>query len=507
MVEFRFARAVIVVASLSASALVTSATAQDARVTFLHINDIYLMAGKDGSGLAPLMTLIQRERTRARGQAMITFGGDLISPSLMSSLTRGRHMVAMMNAIGVQAAVPGNHEFDFGPEVLRERIAESGFPWLASNVRDHDGASLAGTEDTRLVTLNGIKIGLFGLLTPGTRTLSKPGSAVKFDPPMEAARRAVGDLKSRGAEVVVALTHLHLDDDLALVRAIPDIDLILGGHDHYPVAIARSGALVVKAGQDARYLAVIDVDVDREASGPGTRTEVRPVHWRFLATRGVSPDPVIAALIGRFRARHDAALDERIGMTETALDGRRAAVRGGESTLGNLISDAMRMATGADGALYNGGGIRGDRVIAPGSRLTRRDLMETLPFGDKVVVLELDGATLRTALEHGVGIAERMSGRFLQVSGLSFTWDRRGAPGARVRAVTIGAAPLDPARTYRIAVGAFIAGGGDGYEMLKSAKRIPSAVAEFEVASLLIEYVARRGTVAPRIEGRIREKQ
>ena len=120
------------------------------------------MEGKDGSGLAPLMTLIGRERDRARGQALTTFGGDLISPSALSSQTRGRHMIAMMNAIGVQAAIPGNHEFDFGSEILRKRVAESGFPWFASNVRDRDGASLAGTEDTRLVTLNGIKIGLSG---------------------------------------------------------------------------------------------------------------------------------------------------------------------------------------------------------------------------------------------------------------------------------------------------------------------------------------------------------
>ena len=182
-------------------------------------------------------------------------------------------------------------------------------------------------------------------------------------------------------------------------------------------------------------------------------------------------------------------------------------VRGGESTLGNLIADAIRMATGADAALINGGGIRGDRLFPPGSSLTRRDLMEALPFGDVTVVVELDGATLRRTLEHGVSTAERLAGRFLQVSGIGFTWDRAGAPDARVRAVTIGAAPIDPARTYRIAVGAYIAGGGDGYAMLKSAKRIPNAVAGFEVASLLIDHVARLGTIAPRIEGRILEAQ
>jgi 2',3'-cyclic-nucleotide 2'-phosphodiesterase (5'-nucleotidase family) len=463
------------------------------------------MAGKNGGGLAPLMTLIERERARARGQALVTFGGDLISPSVESSLTRGSHMIALMNAIGVQAAVLGNHEFDFGPEILAERIAESGFPWLASNVRDRDGASFAGTEDTRLVTLNGIKIGMFGVLSPKTSTLSKPGPGVHFAPPEQAALRAVRDLRARGAEVVVALTHLRLDDDIALARAVPEIDLILGGHDHYPVAIARGGALIVKAGQDARYLAVIDVDIDREATGPGTKTEIRPVHWRFLATRGVPPEPAVAALIDRITARFDASLGQRVGMTETALDGRRNVVRGGESTLGNLIADAMREASGAEAALINGGGIRGDKLFPPGSKLTRRDLMEAVPFGDVTVVLELDGATLRAALEHGVGLAERQAGRFPQVSGLRFIWDRAAPPGARVRSVTVGGAPLDPARRYRVAAGAYIAGGGDGYEMLKSAKRIVDTEAGSKVVSQLIDHFLRLGKVSPRIEGRILE--
>ena len=114
MIITEFIRAAVTVTSLLASALAPAAIAQDARVTFLHVNDIYMFEGRDGSGLAPLMTLIKRERARAPGLTMTTFGGDLISPSLMSSLTRGKHMIAVMNAIGVQAAVPGNHEFDFG---------------------------------------------------------------------------------------------------------------------------------------------------------------------------------------------------------------------------------------------------------------------------------------------------------------------------------------------------------------------------------------------------------
>ena len=123
-ISFTWARTALVATLLALAAGSPNLAAQDARITFLHINDIYVMETKGGGGLAPLMTLLQRERARARGQALTTFGGDLISPSLMSTLTRGAHMITLMNAIGVQAAVPGNHEFDFGSEVLGRRISE-----------------------------------------------------------------------------------------------------------------------------------------------------------------------------------------------------------------------------------------------------------------------------------------------------------------------------------------------------------------------------------------------
>lgn len=494
-------------ASLLVAAARPAAIAQDARITFLHVNDIYVMESKDGSGLAPLMTLIERERARAPGRVLTTFGGDLISPSLFSSLTRGAHMIRLMNAIGVQAAVPGNHEFDFGSNVLGERLRQSAFPWLAANLRSRDGAALAGFEDGRLITLGGIHIGLFGVLAPETRTISKPGAGVRFGAPITSAKRAIADLRSRGAEIVVALTHLHLKDDLALARAAPGIDLILGGHDHYPVAIERAGTLIVKAGQDARHLAVVDLDVHREPGGQSAKTEVRPVEWRFLATRGVQPDPDIAALIARIQTRFDGALNERIGVTETAIDGRRSTVRRSESTFGNLIADAMREATDAEVALINGGGIRGNRLIAAGSPLTRRDVMEALPFDDVAVVLELDGTTLRAVLEHGVARANELDGRFLQVSGLRFSWHRVTPPGAQVRSVTIGDAPLDPFRTYRVAAGAFIANGGDGYAMLKSASRIIGREDGLKIASLVIDHVQRLRVIAPRLEGRILEEQ
>ena len=127
-----------------AAAIVAATGAEAARLTFLHLNDVYVVAPKDGrGGFAPLMTVLQEERAKAGGAAITTFGGDLLSPSILSTITKGAHMIELMNAIGLDAAVPGNHEFDFGSEVLARRIDESRFAWLAANVTPQPGVKAA----------------------------------------------------------------------------------------------------------------------------------------------------------------------------------------------------------------------------------------------------------------------------------------------------------------------------------------------------------------------------
>ena len=179
------------VARLLAGVLLTvSAFAQAAptTITFLHVNDVYEIAPKRGKGgFAPLMTLLERERA-ASPHAITTFGGDLFSPSVMSGLTRGAQMVEMMNAIGTDIAVVGNHEYDFGPEVAARNFAASAFPWLGANVLGPDGMPAGGLVATRIIERGGFRIGFFGVITPETDILSSPGEGISFAPVMEAAR-------------------------------------------------------------------------------------------------------------------------------------------------------------------------------------------------------------------------------------------------------------------------------------------------------------------------------
>lgn len=227
---------------------------------------------------------------------------------------------------------------------------------------------------------------------------------------------------------------------------------------------------------------------------------------RLISTAGIAPDPEVAALVKTYEDALDAELDVAVGTTSVELDSRRATVRTRESTMGNLIADAIRERLGADIGLTNGGGVRGDRTYAAGTALTRKDILTELPFGNVAVLIELTGAQLLEALENGVSRIEDSAGRFPQVSGLSFTFDAARAPGKRVSDVRIGTQPLDPARTYRVATNDFIYAGGDGYTALGQGRPIIDAAGATLMATMVMDYIAQRGTIAPKIENRITAK-
>ena len=172
--------------------------------------------------------------------------------------------------------------------------------------------------------------------------------------------------------------------------------------------------------------------------------------------------------------------------------------------MGNLIADGMRDATGADIAIMNGGGIRGDRVYEAGAKLTRRDILAELPFGNVTVVTELPGSQILLALENGVSQVEKGAGRFPQVSGLTFTLDPSAPAGSRVSEVMVDGAALEADKVYKVAVNDFILGGGDGYDALGGGRIVTDGPTSSLVANDVMAYVEKLGTVKPVVEGRIK---
>jgi 2',3'-cyclic-nucleotide 2'-phosphodiesterase (5'-nucleotidase family) len=472
-------------------------------ITFLHTNDVYEIDAKEGKGggMAELMTALKAARADSPN-SVTTFGGDLISPSVMSSITQGTQMIDFYNRLGTDVAVLGNHEFDFGPDVALQRIEESDFPWLGTNVIDAGAEPALGTQAHHIIELAGYRIGFFGVLAPETGELSSPGDDIEITPPIEAAETAVAALREQGVDLVVALTHDDLADDRRMVREVDGIDLVLGGHDHNPISIVEGDTLIAKAGYDAQYLLEVNLQVARLEDDGEESIEVLP-SWQFISTAGLAPDAETKAAVDAYNAGLDEDLNIPVGTTTVVLDSRRSTVRGEESNMGNLIADAARETLGADVAITNGGGIRGDRTYDAGTVLTRKDILSELPFGNTAVLIELSGSDLLDALENGVSQVEDTAGRFSQVSGLRYTFDASKDPGSRITEVTIDGAPLALDTIYKVAINDYIYGGGDGYDALTRGKTIIDPSGAVLLATVVMNYIEAKGDIAPSVEGRI----
>lgn len=495
-------------AVLAAFALVWLAgplTAAPARLVILHVNDWDRIEAVDGAGgAARIAAVIKAEKARAAeagATVVVTFGGDMISPSLLSGIDKGASMIEMANAVGIDFAVLGNHEFDFGPEVLQARVGESAFRWLSGNTSKKGLPNFPGVADATLVDVGGYKVGLLGLTTPDTVNVSSPGPDVTFEPYAVAGPRIAKVLKDQGADVVIALSHEDYNGDLALMRSAPAIDLVLGGHDHLALALYDGKHAVFKAGSQGTFVGRLALTIDRTDGRNGPRVTWTP-DFALIHTAAVTPDSEIQAKVDGYMAKLDSELSQAIGTTTVELDSRRATVRGGEAAIGNLIADAMRDATGADAVIVNGGGIRGDTTYPAGSTLMRRSVLAELPFGNRTIKLELKGADILAALENGVSKVEEGSGRFPQVSGIRFAYSAARPAGTRVHDVTVDGKPLDPAATYTLATNDFMARGGDGYTMFTAGRPLIDERSSRLIASQVIDYVAARRAVSPAVEGR-----
>jgi 2',3'-cyclic-nucleotide 2'-phosphodiesterase (5'-nucleotidase family) len=490
----------LVAAALAAGLCAGMALAETVDVTFLLVNDIYKMSGKDRGGFARLAGVVKGERAKG-GNVLYVHAGDTISPSLMSGFDQGAHIIDLTNSAPPDIFAPGNHEFDFGADVFMKRMGEAKFPILAANLRDADGNPIAGIEDTKMITFGGAKIGIVGLTADDSPVKSSPGD-LKFADTVKTGIAQAKALKEVGADLVVAVAHASRDQDQALFQSRA-FDIILSGDDHDLMLFFDGRTAMVESKEEGEFVTAVDVAINIEEGDRGRRVKWWPT-FRLIDTAGVTPDPDTQAKVEAYEGELSKELDVVIGKTATALDSRKASVRSGETAIGNLVADGMRAAVGADVAITNGGGIRGNKEYAPDSDLTRRDILTELPFGNKTLKLELTGEAILAALENGVSQVEKSSGRFPHVSGMTAQIDLTAPAGSRVKAVMVGDAPIDSAKTYTLATNDFMARGGDGYGMFKDAPRVFGVLDAKLMANDVMAYVRKMGEVAPKVEGRIK---
>jgi len=493
--------------------LLVATAAGAASLRILHINDFHGFAQPDTplgtqqeqGGAAYLATRI-KELRRERPTLLLA-AGDMIQGNNLANLFQGKSMVVLMNALGLDAMVVGNHEFDFGQEVLRERIKEARFPVLGANVE-----GLPGLKPYVINKVGRLRVAVIGVVTPETATATHPRNVVglKFEAPEAAVRRCLPRVKP-GADLVVVLSHLGYAADRELAAQVPDIDVIVGGHSHTrltePVRVGNT--IIVQAWEHGKVLGVLDVTVEK---GKITRIQGR--------LEDISPavgreDPAVARLVAVYSREVDKKLEKVMGQAAVELDGQN--VRRQETNLGNLVADIIRQTAGADAALINGGSLR---TSIPAGPIRVKEIYNVLPFDNYIAAVRLTGAQLRAALEHGLSGLEEGAGRFPQVSGIAFTFDPGAPPGSRVREVTVGGQPLVPEKEYTVATNDFLVAGGDGYVAFKDAlgaeggyqttggmlnsPRLSYNDPGRWLRDVVGEYIQTQGTVAPRVEGRIK---
>ncbi len=489
---------VLAAGCLAAGLLAGPALAEPVSIKLLQLNDWYRYLDDEGrGGFARLVTILADENAAA-DNVLLVHAGDAISPSLLSGFDQGAHMVALLNDLPLDVFVMGNHEFDFGPEVAAERMAEAEFDVVNSNVRAAAGDLYPGTIESKLIEVDGIKLGFYGLTTPDTVELATTGDTT-FAPTVETASLMEAKLRDAGADLVIAVVHTGWGEDMELYRA-GIADIIMTGHDHDLRIMYDGQTAMTESGSDADYVTAIDLLAERDEDG---KVAWRPA-FRTIDSARVEPDATALAELQPLEDRLSAELDVDIGETLVPLDTQRATVRTMESNFGDLVADAIRNATGADIGLTNGGGIRGNRLYEAGHVLTRRDVLSELPFGNTTVLVELSGADLMAALENGVSQVEEGAGRFPHVSGLRMTYDASRPAGARVTEVMVGDRPLDLAATYKVATNDYMLGGGDGYASLANGKVLIDGSGGTLMASTVINYItAMGGKVDQETDGRV----
>ena len=247
--------------------------------------------------------------------------------------------------------VLGNHEWDFGPEITRERVWQSNFTVLASNVIDNEGLPVDGTVRTAMEMVGPFRVGIMGLVTPYVKDVSSPETD-QFLSVMDTAKKLAKELKGQGADLIVAIGHLDFVEDMEIVQS-GLVDVLLSGQDHYHIFFDNGKDVWMDAGEDAEKVGVLDVHM-KSYMKRGKKRFSWETDMRYVDTKHIKEDRAIASKVKSYEDLLGKELDVKIGETLSELDSRKKTVRTEEAAIGNLIIDAMREGVKAEIGITNG---------------------------------------------------------------------------------------------------------------------------------------------------------
>jgi 5'-nucleotidase len=522
---------------LAASALALSAGAAfaDYQLNILHINDLHSRieainkydstcsakeaeANECFGGIARVKSAIDGFRAaNPNANLLVLDAGDQFQGSLFYSKFKSGPVADFMNGIGFDAMAVGNHEFDDGPEELNKFIAALKFPIISGNTVAKAGSMLDGKYKGYLIKeVGGQKIGIVSVLATDTAETSSPGPDITFQDEITYLKGAVKEIEGQGVNKIIALTHVGYNKDKAIAAAVDGIDVVVGGHSHtylsstdnkssgpYPTLVKNPSGVevpVVTAYAYSKYLGELKVTFDDK--GVVTAATGAPK----LLDASVKPDEAYAAKVKELGVPLEELKKTVVGSSEAPIDGDRKSCRAVECSMGNLIADASLDRVKDQGitiAIANGGGLRAS--IDQGD-VTMGEVLTVLPFQNTLSTFQVKGSDIRAALENGLSQIEEGAGRFPQVAGMKFTFDRSKPAGSRLVSAEVkegnGFVALDDAKIYGVVSNNYVRGGGDGFKMFAT-----NAINPYDygpnLEQVVADYLTKHNPYKPYTDGRI----
>jgi 5'-nucleotidase / UDP-sugar diphosphatase len=494
-------------ASVAASALPAN------EIQILHTNDIHghldvtdTVQGATGSfsqgGLVAMAQQIEKLRARAPERTLLVDAGDAWQGTYISNENKGQAITQIMSLLKYDAQTVGNHDFDWGQDVLKQRTQEASFPFLCANCADQTGAIPTYLKPYAVKDLGVARVAMIGLILPSAASIIKDTSisGLHFLPLAETVRKYLPEMKQK-ADLLIAITHVGLEPlvpegDRALATAVPELDVIVGGHSHTALRAATTvgHTIIVQTGAYTANLGdlelVIDPATKKITSAPTRSNELLPIAGGLGAKSALVQQ--VQAIVDDRKAAGKKYTERVVGTILRPLDNPRM-----ECGLGNMIADGLleygRLQNWhSDVAFYNMAGVR---APLPAGAITYGQLYQVLPFTNVVLNLDMTGKQLRAVFEAASGSAGR-----LHVAGASFTYHFENLAGQRLLSATVGGRPLDDTRLYHIVTIDYLYGGGDGHTEFKDATNVIYGDIEVDAVAA---YMTAHSPLDPKVEGRI----
>ncbi len=497
----------------------------DKQVPVLLINDVYRLDNLPG------VRVLRQQLEEQHGDVLLLHAGDFLFPSLLSRKYRGEQMIDVLNLLDgdpdaddpLMFIAIGNHEFEKHrlkfAAMVKSRMDESQFDWVSSNItykKNQAGKPMVYSSHlvpSKLIEVNGVKVGIFGL----TIDSKHPAYVESFSDPVTTARNMSEQLRSQGADVVIALTHLTIDQDKQILQQLDDKgpDIIFGGHEHNRQTAEVNGRVVIKADADALTAAVTLIRPGK--SGPPM------VENRFEQIPGkLQRDPQVAARVAAWQQRFEQefcqdrgltaeCLGEKVGHSRVELVAEELLIRRFETNIGNWIADIALehfRKRGAQISFINAGSLRINHNLAKGEAITRKHMNELFAYPNHMVMIKIKGAVLQQIINRAVREWSG-NGHWLQIAGFAFRHDPQSETADQLTLLTAdGPRVVDPEEEILAVTNFYLIdhkGDRDGYTMLHRDLITDKSAVRPKLRDIVIDalQVVGKEGIKPQVHGRI----